>query len=416
MTILEAMQTPLREILITGLMILLLLQGYLMLAFIGLDRKNRMNIAGVILFAVEFLIFFLALDTVFHYAEPEKPRTWPVYVMAFRGLPAALLTVFELICVAAVVTGFIRLRRSQREKLTYWAVKETIDLLPAGVAFAEEDGRVVLANLTMNRIAGQKSGRNIRNTELLPKEPVYNDGEKTWQFIHEKISEGGKDYLQVTATDITTQAKINEELKGKNTKLKEIKERLEIYNRTAEQLIISQELLNARMQVHNETGHVLLASRRYMDHPDAVDEAALLNVLQITNASLLREFEEDDTTRDPLTEAMEMARTIGVKVALGGVIPADGAARNILAVAINECATNARKHADGDLLKVSTEEQDGGLCIMVVSNGESADKKVSEGGGLSSLRTLVENAGGTMEICSTDPFTLMIVLKNGSRE
>ena len=37
-------------------------------------------------------------------------------------------------------------------------------------------------------------------------------------------------------------------------------------------MIISQELLNARMQVHNETGHVLLASRRYMDHPDAVDE------------------------------------------------------------------------------------------------------------------------------------------------
>ena len=416
MTILEAMQTPLREILAVGLMILILLQGYLMLAFYGLDKKNRANIGNVILFAAEFLVFFLVLDAVFHYAEPEKPRTWPAYTMAFRALPAALMIVFELICAGFAVYAFLRLNRYRRENLTNMAVKETIDLLPAGVAFAEEDGSVVLANLMMNEIAGQKSGRNIRNINVLPKETAYNDGEKTWQFTQEKISEGGKVYLQLTATDITAQAKINEELKGKNKKLKEIKNRLEIYNRTAEQLIISQELLNARMQVHNETGHVLLASRRYMDQPDSVDEKALLDILQITNASLLREYEEDDTGRDPLTEAMEMARTIGVRVVLGGVIPAGGAARNILAVAVNECATNTRKHADGDRLDVLTEEEDGRLSIRVVSNGAPAEKKVSESGGLASLRTLVENSGGTMEIVSTDPFTLQINLENGSRE
>lgn len=414
MTILEAMQTALREILIVGLMILLLLQGYLMLAFAGLDKKNRLNMGNRICFALEFMVFFLVLDTIFHYGEAEKPRTWPVYTMAFREMPVVALIVFEVLCVSFAVFGFIRFLRYRREKLTYWAVKETIDLLPAGVAFAEEDGSVVLANLMMNTIAGHKSGRNIRNINALPKEAVYNDGSRVWQFTQDKINEDGRDYLQLTATDITAQAKVNEELKGKNKKLKEIKNRLEIYNRTAEQLIISQELLNARMQVHNETGHVLLASRRYMDHPDTVDEAALLNILQITNASLLREYEEDDTGRDPLTEAMEMARTIGVKVGLSGVIPAGGSARNILAVAINECATNTRKHANGDRLDVATEEKDGGLSIRVISNGESAEKKISEAGGLASLRRLVENGGGKMEISGTAPFTLQINLKNGS--
>ncbi len=219
MTILEAMQTSLREMLIVGLMILLLLQGYLMLAFTGLDKKSRMNIGNRICFAAEFMVFFLVLDTIFHYGEAEKPRTWPAYTMAFRELPLALMIAFEVFGVCFAVFGFLRLFKYRREKLTYWAVKETIDLLPAGVAFAEEDGSVVLANLMMNTIAGHKSGRNIRNINVLPKETVYNEGKRTWQFSQEKINEGGKDYLQLTATDITAQATVNEELKGKNKKL-----------------------------------------------------------------------------------------------------------------------------------------------------------------------------------------------------
>ena len=162
------------------------------------------------------------------------------------------------------------------------------------------------------------------------------------------------------------------------------------------------------MQVHNETGHVLLASRRYMDQPGSVDEVALLNTLKVTNTYLLREYEEDDTQRDPLSEAIEMAKAIGVSVSFKGMIPTEEQVRNILSVAINECATNTRKHANGDALKVATEEEDGSIRFSVSSNGESPKKNVNEKGGLLTLRTVVENAGGTMEISTQPEFCIVI--------
>lgn len=182
------------------------------------------------------------------------------------------------------------------------------------------------------------------------------------------------------------------------------------YNREAEQIIISQELLNARMQVHNETGHVLLVSRRYMDDPAAIDEAALLQTLIVTNAQLLKEYEQDDTQRDRLSEAIEAARTIGIAVRLRGAIPENGTPRTILAAAIRECASNLRKHADGSCLTVETEENGSEICFTLVGNGRAPEKPLSETGGLSSLRSLVENAGGTMSASIQPSVTITIYL------
>ena len=162
------------------------------------------------------------------------------------------------------------------------------------------------------------------------------------------------------------------------------------------------------MQVHNETGHVLLASRHYMDHPSAIDEEALLQTLKLTNAHLLKEYEEDDTERDALSEAIEMAGEIDVTVRLTGMIPEDGTPRSILAAAVSECATNTKKHADGDLLVVNAEETEGRWTFRLSGNGGPAEKPVSESGGLSSLRTLVENVNGTMEVATLPSFTLII--------
>ena len=256
---------------------------------------------------------------------------------------------------------------------------------------------------------------------------VYSDGTKTWQFTQEHITWRGKPYIQLTANDITEEAWINEELKNKNKKLKEIKSRLEIYNRRAEQITISRELLNARRQVHSETGHILLASRHYMEHPESIDDDNFLNTLKQTNMHLLKEYEEDDTEVDQLAEAVEMAKAIAVKVKINGMIPETGELRDILASAINECATNTQKHADGDTLTVTTEEKEDTIIFVLTGNGQPPVKDsassgsvpentIRETGGLASLRTLVENAGGTLEIEAEEDFTVIIKMKNGSYE
>ena len=118
------------------------------------------------------------------------------------------------------------------------------------------------------------------------------------------------------------------------------------------------------------------------------------------------------------------------------MIPEAGELRDILASAVNECSTNTKKHADGDTLTVTAEEKDGAVIFTLTGNGEppekdSADigtapesntaesgvtsqKAIRETGGLASLRTLVENAGGTMKINTEEAFTVIITIPKPS--
>ncbi|MBP5490067.1 MAG: hypothetical protein J6Y10_05675 [Lachnospiraceae bacterium] len=418
MTIWEAMTTLFRESLVGCSMILLLLLCYLLLELHGLRRSSRIMIIPFAVTLANLVLFYFLLDCIFHYEEPEKPRIWPSAVNAFGKLPLSCLIAAEVLTTTYLVFAFCRLSQYRREHLTPLSVKKAIDLLPAGVAFATEEGSVVFANLTMNKLSRALTGRVLTDTT-----PILTLGENegsdifrlavpnsssVWQFSSDSIDKDGSLYRRLIATDISAQAAVNKVLQEKHDKLTGLNRRLDIYNRNAERIIISQELLNARMQVHNETGHILLACRHYMDHPSAVEEEGLLMALKLTNAHLLNEYESDDTERDALSEAIEMASSIGVKVRLTGMIPERGDPRAILAAAVSECATNVRKHADGDTLTVTTSETDGLVSMTLIGNGNSVTKPVTESGGLASLRRLTEQAGGTMEITAAPDFTLTI--------
>ena len=436
MTIWEAMTTLFRESLVGCSMILLLLLCYLLLELHGLRRSRRTMIIPFAVTLANLTLFYFLLDCIFHYEEPEKPRTWPSAVNAFGKLPLSCLISAEVLTTAYLVFAFCRLTQYRREHLTPLSVKKAIDLLPAGVAFTTEDGSVVFANLTMNKLSRALTGRVLTDTtpilalgenkntdatggdaarEDSPDGPCNNifrlavpDSTSVWQFASDEVDKDDSLYRRLIATDISAQAAVNKVLQEKHDKLTELNRRLDIYNRNAERIIISQELLNARMQVHNETGHILLASRHYMDHPSAVEEEGLLMALKLTNAHLLNEYESDDTERDALAEAIEMASSIGVRVRLTGMIPEHGDPRAILAAAVSECATNVRKHADGDTLTVTTSETEGIISMTLIGNGNSVTKPVTESGGLASLRRLTEQAGGTMEITAAPDFTLTI--------
>jgi signal transduction histidine kinase len=164
------------------------------------------------------------------------------------------------------------------------------------------------------------------------------------------------------------------------------------------------------MTVHSEVGNVLLESRYYLRDPASFDEEKLLKALKYTNTYLLREYEEDDTARDALTDAVETAEAIGVDVVISGPIPAGAPYRPLLAAAIDECASNAVKHANGDQLTVEIQHTDTEITYILHSNGDEPKEPIRESGGLLSLRSLVEKEGGTMRIEATSCFALTIRL------
>ena len=164
------------------------------------------------------------------------------------------------------------------------------------------------------------------------------------------------------------------------------------------------------MTVHSEVGNVLLESRHYLRDPASFDEEKLLQALKNTNTYLLREYEQDDTARDPLTDAVEMAEAIGVDVLISGPIPAADPYRQLLAAAINECASNAVKHANGNRLVVRIRKSGKEVVYLLQSNGDLPGEEIRESGGLLYLRSLVEKEGGTMLTERLPEFTLTIRL------
>ena len=298
-----------------------------------------------------------------------------------------------------------------------------MDLLPAGIAFGRPDGTVVFRNLTMNRLSRSLIGRHMDDLSAFEKAvfpEAVNSAERSaqaalpdstvWQLTAKETQVDGAPYTQLIATDITEQAAITRELEEKNEKLRDLHRRLDLYNRQADRIIIAQELLSARMAVHSEVGNVLLESRHYLRDPASFDEEKLLQALKYTNAYLLREYEEDDTAGDPLTDAMETAEAIGVDVAISGPIPGEDPYRPLLASAIGECASNTVKHADGDRLTVEIRSEETGVTFTLRSGGAAPRGPIRESGGLRNLRLLVEQQGGTMQTEASPSFTLTIRL------
>ena len=405
MTIHDALYSPSRQPLMTACLLLLTLQLALIFAVYRDGRSRKVRALHLLHFATGFaFLYFPLLDISYEInLSTGAAKALPAMLAAFRSLPVSTMIGYIILSAMILAAAFGELFRYRENHPTFESIKETMDLLPAGFAFSREDGTVVFSNLVMNRLSRSLTGKRMTDLTAFRKAvPGMQEGEASLTLPD------GKTFRQLTATEITEQAKITSELREKNAKLRDIHMRLDLYNKQTDRIISAQELLTARMTVHNELGHVLLESRHYLTAPESIDESLLLQVLKNTNTYLLKEYEEDDTARDPLTDALETADAIGVEVEITGIPPEKNPLRTILAAAVTECATNTVKHADGNRLCVEIRGDGKGTAFILESNGTPPAGEIRETGGLASLRVLVEKHRGSMKTDSAPGFRLII--------
>ena len=423
MTIHEAVFSPARQPLLTVLFLLMTAQMALLFAAFRDGRSRRFRFACLLHFLISFALFYPPmLDICWDINYPNGAAAPPAALSGVVSLPVWTLVLYEALTALILVAALRNLFRYRKQHPTFESVKETMDLLPAGIAFAKPEGTVVFSNLAMNALSRALTGKALIDLSVFRQaagatDPAtllaLPDGSAVWQLTSKTLEVDGKPFTQLTATDITEQAAITRELEEKNRKLRDIHLRLDIYNKQADRIVIAQELLTARMAVHSEVGNVLLESRHYLTSPESFDEEKLLQALKNTNTYLLREYEEDDTARDALTDALEMAEAIGVDVLISGQAPAKEPYRSVLAAAINECASNAVKHANGDRLFAAIRNTESELTYILETNGASPKEAVRETGGLLSLRALAEKYGGSMETAVSPCFTLTVRFPQG---
>ena len=420
MTIHHALLSQARQPLMCICFLLLSLQMVLFFATLWDRRQKSIQLRYLLYFIFTFSLFYMCmLDICWYTYHVNSLHSIPAFLVFFQGIPLPVIFFFEIVITFLLFPAFLSLFQYRKTHPTFSSIKETMDLIPMGIAFGKPDGTIIFSNLVMNHLFMAMYGKSLMNlsaflnaaNEKQKKETqITLPGGSVWQIRSSALIIEGESLTQLVATDITEEIGFTQRLEEKNKKLQNMNLRLEIYNRQAGQIIIAQELLTARMTVHSEVGNALLESRHFLTNPESFDEEKLLLSLKHLNTYLLREYEQDDTGRDILADSIDMSETIGVSVEITGVIPAADPFRRILAAAVMECASNTVKHANGTHLTVEIQNNAADITYCLRNNGTIPAGTIHESGGLLSLRSLVEKENGTMQVKSSPEFALILCL------
>ncbi len=384
---------------------------------------RRVEVSAAILISVlNFLLSFALLVVIMDFAmtrfiSPEDEWKFLPFEWALFAQPWLWIVCGELICTVILILLFRSDFKYRNEHLTPDAIRQTVDLLPAGICISDKKGTVLLSNLKMNAICRELTGHMLSDANRFTAQ-IEADGEEqnnryfvklrsgtVYQFVQSALTESGREYNCLKVIDVTERYRVTEELKAKNAHLQEIRRRMQAVSDLSGDMFVAQEEAAARAALHNQLGQVLLMGRHYLEHPAETDANLVYITTTQMNSFLLGEYKEPKEHKDDLlTEVLWMARSIGVTVEINGSLPEHASARTILAHALQECAANCVKHAKGDRLMVTISDKE----IVITNNGKPPKGEIAESGGLLSLRRSAEEAGGTMTVKSQPEFMLTI--------
>ena len=247
------------------------------------------------------------------------------------------------------------------------AVKEAFDNLPSGVCFFDKNGTVTLCNHQMYRVFFALTGMDMQSLPELQDflnshgNESHRDHEffllednTAWTFAQEQITtQEGETYTQVTASDVAELYLRQKELEEEMRKLKKHAERIRRLSSDILALIREEEILNMKMRVHDD---------------------------------------------------------IGIRVLIDGEFPEQTAVKELFLSVIRECMTNAVRHAGAKELYIRFVCSGQQAAVTVTNDGASPEGEIVEGGGLTSLLSLVKKSGATRAIKSRFPQIRVIIV------
>lgn len=385
----------------------------------AIHYKVRMTYVATGLVSLLFsasVLFFLMYSV---HVPDLKERTW--FSSFFLSVPVWVVVVAFGIFVSVTVLLAVMLHRYARTHITANSVKESMDHIPTGLCFFNEEGRVLLENNAMEKIAKDINefpllnggdfwkGILLRNKEKGEGEhPIIKTADgRVFGFLIRTLDFPGEVVHEIIASDITEEYRLHDELRLENGKLRKLNAYLRECGLKCKHLAAEKEALDVRMRIHDETGNLLLCAKRWDEHDPSQDQDALVRMF-LEHAQLLK------AERKPLSgleELIQCAKTVGVSVSLQGRWPEDGECAMVFLSALRECVTNTVSHADGNEVCVSILEKDDGYVMSCINDGRVPDGPIVEKGGLLALRHLVERQGGSMDVEYRPRFRFIIGMR-----
>ncbi|MBR1599926.1 MAG: ATP-binding protein [Lachnospiraceae bacterium] len=343
-----------------------------------------------------------------------------------------LVYIIVLLIIAAIeIYTWRRVSREIRKRPTPSSLQEGLDQLPDGLLLCTDEGMPLLVNRKMQDIMfnifgedsyGRVNAHMINEDNLLQRgiKVIDNEsgyviilGDKTVWNIKEFDMPSEKNAFvfhrsagmkEVLAFDVTELYEKRKELEVRNEHLVKINSQIREYGKMLDESIREQEMLAAKVRLHDDVGRCLLALRAYLSN-DNGDRKKLVELWK-TTVSILKMESERIESDNRMTILDKAAAAVGVSIIYDGDIPKE--LENLCATAIHECLTNTVKHADGSKLFVLFDGDKDCFTFEITNDGKVPDVEIKETGGLHNLRRVVENEALIMEIESLPRFVLRI--------
>lgn len=394
--------------------------------FLSIIRRTKIVIPIVSGFI--FAFSSLALITLLAFIKKEDGDSYANICLFFASAPLFLFIILIIVFLIFIIFVFLRILYLQNTQVSKRSIKESFDNLPSGICFFEENGLLRLTNYKVNSLYKMMFDKPLlngmqfweelwncsknNNFENIKKgdNPIIKINDEVYSFnLVEHLINGNKFY-ELLAIDVTQSYKLSLELKEKQKELLDFNKRIREYSDNIEKYIIDKEILDAKIHIHDELGKLLLTTSKCLSSDLSSKEKTELLKIWDTNLIAFNNM-KNDYVYNTYKELYKVAKSIGADLIIKGNKPDESIPKKIVITAILECITNTVKHAKGTHVLVIIKEDNKQIEINITNNGNQPQKEIIEGGGLSSLRTLVEQENGEMYIQSLPIFKLVILLK-----
>ena len=258
-------------ILFLAMVFLLIMEG---------QRGRSKSYPEIILVSISALIAYSMLQLIMEAVNEVQASTTLLRKMIYTFETTPMVYIVFPGIVLSVETAALMRRNYKwnRTHITDFSIKEAVDLLPAGVCAYEDSGRLFIKNAVMERLCQAMTGELLLNGALFeksvysyPTKEVMGDktiyvlpSEEVIIFSKETLVIDGNRLTLLAAFDMTEEYAKTQILLQKRKAVQELNSKLMSYNRDIVSIITSQEILNAKVKIHDELGAGLLAIKHYL--------------------------------------------------------------------------------------------------------------------------------------------------------
>lgn len=330
--------------------------------------------------------------------------------------------------------------KRKRKAVISHSVKEAIDSYPSGLCFSEIGGRPILVNRKMNNLVSLLTGHTVINADTVWEELMTVTGSSgcsridipdleglkpgaadsnlffrlqdgsIWHFRRQLLKSGEMSAVQTEASEITKLYELSTELAENNRRLEELRQRQHALLANIVNINRQRELLATKIKIHDDLGQCIIATRKALNSESLSreDYRRLLG----SWGEAIHEMQDvplqDAVSASSEEELNRVAELIGCRIVFKGEKPADKRAQLLVYSALREALTNAVRHSGADELTVEGSYTENGFRAVIFNNGTPPESRITEGGGLGSLRQILEQQGAMLDYSYKDGFALIV--------